>query len=51
MTLEKFLLYTRFGTQRPKDINTNRWSAMLKFAQTKIHVRQAARERDNIYTV
>ena len=51
MTLEKFLLYTRFGTQRPKDINTNRWNAMLKFAQTKIHVRDAARKRDGVYTV
>ena len=51
MTLEKFLLYTRFGTQRPKDINTNRWNAMLKFAQTKINVRDAARKRDGVYTV
>ena len=51
MTLDKFLLYTRFGTQRPKDINTNRWSAMLKFAQTKIHVRDVARKRDGVYTV
>ena len=51
MTLERFLLYTRFGTQRPKDINADRWNAMLKFAKTKIHVRNAARNRDEVYTV
>ena len=51
MTLEKFLLYTRFGTQRPKDISAVRWNAMLKFSQTKIHVRDVARNRDGVYTV
>ena len=51
MTLEKFLLYTRFGTQRPKDISAVRWNAMRKFAKTKIHVRDVARNRDGVYTV
>ena len=51
MTLERFLLYIRFGTQRPKDINADRWNAMMKFAQTKINVRDAARKRDGVYTV
>ena len=35
MTLKRFLLYTRFGTQRPKDINADRWNAMLKYAESK----------------
>ena len=51
MTLEKFLLYTRFGTQRPKDISAVRWNAMRKFAQTKIHIRNVTRKRDGVYTV
>jgi hypothetical protein len=51
MTLKRFLLYTRFGTQRPKEINADRWNAMLKYAETKIFVRDAARKRDGVYTV
>ena len=51
MTLKRFLLYTRFGTQCPKGISSGRWNAMRKFAETKIHVRDAARKRDGVYTV
>ena len=51
MTLERFLLYSRFETQRPEGISAARWNAMLKFAQTKINVRDAARKRDGVYTV
>ena len=32
-------------------ISAARWNAMLKFAQTKINVRDAARKRDGVYTV
>ena len=51
MTLKRFLLYTRFGTQCPKGISSGSWNAMLKIAETKIHVRDAARKRDGVYTV
>ena len=40
MTLKRFLLYTRFGTQCPKGISSGRWNAMLKYAETKIFVRR-----------
>ena len=51
MTLKRFLLYTRFTTKRPAEISTARWNAMLKYAETKIFVRDAARKRDGVYTV
>ena len=51
MTLKRFLLYTRFGTQRPEGISAARWNAMLKCAQPKIFVLDAARKRDGVYTV
>lgn len=33
MTLQRFLLYIRFATQRPEGISINRWNAMVNFAR------------------
>ncbi len=33
MTLQRFLLYIRFTTQRPEGISVSRWNAMINFAR------------------